>query len=81
MSSRSKANMAALQEIDAQYAIWWECAELLIDLSGAAPPVVAGTPIVEHTPSPTKSDKRSPTPVGSAYTTGRCLHNLFGIIY
>lgn len=71
MTSRSKANMAALQEIDSQYSTWWECAELLIELGGAAPPVVAGTPILEQSPSPSKSsDRRSPTPAGSIYTTG-----------
>lgn len=64
--------MVALQEIDSQYATWWECAELLIDLGGAAPPVVAGTPIHEQqSPSP---EKRSPTPAGSIYTTGKLLY-------
>lgn len=35
--------LTALRDLDAHYAIWWECAELLIDLSGGGP---AGTATV-----------------------------------
>jgi len=39
-----------VQSIEAQYGMWWECAELLVELGGAAPPTVAGTPILENLP-------------------------------
>lgn len=42
---------AALSELDLNYTIWWECAELLIELGGAAPPVIAGTAVPVRSPT------------------------------
>ena len=51
-SSRSAARqLAAMENVGSQYTLWWECAELLIELGGAAPPTVAGTPIHEDIPT------------------------------
>ncbi|KAG9053585.1 hypothetical protein FS842_007775 [Serendipita sp. 407] len=47
---------AALAELNAHYAIWWECADLLIELGGAAPAAAAGTPVR----SPTMPTLRRP---------------------
>ncbi|KAG8798252.1 hypothetical protein FRC17_007525, partial [Serendipita sp. 399] len=47
---------AALAELDAHYAIWWECADLLIELGGAAPAAAAGAPVK----SPTMPSLRRP---------------------
>jgi hypothetical protein len=58
-ASNHLVNPTTLQGIDAQYGIWWECAELLVDLGGAAPPTVAGTPIYKNHLSHDGSVKRS----------------------
>ncbi|KIM28544.1 hypothetical protein M408DRAFT_329337 [Serendipita vermifera MAFF 305830] len=50
-ASNQAVNPATIQSIEAQYGMWWECAELLVELGGAAPPTVAGTPIQENQPS------------------------------
>ncbi|PVF94144.1 hypothetical protein CPB86DRAFT_789318 [Serendipita vermifera] len=46
-----RSTLAAFQQVDAQYNMWWECADLLVELGGAAPPTVAGTPILENYPA------------------------------
>lgn len=58
----------SLLELDAKFAIWWECADLLIELGGAAPPAVGGTPVK----SPTMPALRRPTAgFGDAQATPR----------
>ncbi|KAG8803308.1 hypothetical protein FRC18_007331 [Serendipita sp. 400] len=48
-SSRTAARqLSVVENIGSQYSIWWECADLLIELGGAAPPTVAGTPMYEN---------------------------------
>lgn len=61
-SSRSAARqLAAVENVSSQYALWWECAELLVELGGAAPPTVAGTPIHEDIPASTSAYSTSGT--------------------
>lgn len=40
---------ASLAELDNHYGIWWECADLLVELGSAAPPAVAATPVKSPT--------------------------------
>lgn len=40
---------ASLAELDNHFAIWWECADLLVELGSAAPPAVAATPVKSPT--------------------------------
>ncbi len=42
-AEQKASSRTALAELDLHYSIWWECAGLLIELGGAAPPVVAGS--------------------------------------
>lgn len=42
---------SSIARLDSQYAIWWECADLLIELGSASPPTIAGTPIKPPTMS------------------------------
>jgi serine/arginine repetitive matrix protein 2 len=39
----------SLAELDNHFAIWWECADLLVELGSAAPPAVAATPVKSPT--------------------------------
>ena len=59
---------SSLFQLEAKYTIWWECADLLVELGGAAPPAVGGTPVK----SPTMPALRRPTPgFGDAQSTPR----------
>jgi serine/arginine repetitive matrix protein 2 len=46
-----------LAELENHYSIWWECADLLIELGGAAPPATAGVSAATKTPTMTAPPK------------------------
>ncbi|PVF94378.1 hypothetical protein CPB86DRAFT_740719 [Serendipita vermifera] len=46
-----------LTELENHYSIWWECAGLLIELGGAAPPATAGVSAATKTPTMTAPPK------------------------
>lgn len=58
--SKSKSRIHAVRELDARYSLWWECADLLVDLGGAAPPTVGGSPVKPGSASRSTNNEKPP---------------------